>query len=59
MEWWEYDEPPAVPEDKISWQQKFCTHEWKYTTLIISQVADCTKCGVKREEFEAWENGEK
>lgn len=60
--WWDYDEPPPVPEkeeDRLSWLQKFCTHEWKFTTLIISTVGDCKRCGVRKEDFDAWEKGKK
>lgn len=58
MNWWPDPEelPPPLPEDKLSWTQKFCSHNWKATMLIISVVYDCTKCEAKKEEVDKWEN---
>lgn len=59
---WDYweTEPPPVPKEeeseKLTWTQKFCTHEWKKTQLIISTVSDCVKCGAKKEDIDEWEN---
>lgn len=56
-DWWDYDEPPKVPEnDKISWTQKICNHQWKTIDLINSKVSDCTKCKVKKEDWDEWQN---
>ena len=58
MEWWEdYSIPKEEnnKEDSIDWKQKACYHAWKPTVLIISTVYDCTKCGVKKEQYEDWE----
>jgi hypothetical protein len=54
--WWinpdDYEEPPELP---LNWEQRTCFHDWKKTVLIISTVYDCTKCGVKKEEYDKWE----
>jgi hypothetical protein len=61
MDWWiDPDEyPPPIPkeaEEKLSWVQKFCNHNWKATELIVSIVFDCTKCDAKKEDVDEWEN---
>jgi hypothetical protein len=52
--WWiNPDEPPEIPEQiEIDYGKKFCYHDWKKTVLIISIVEDCTKCGIKKEDWE-------
>jgi hypothetical protein len=32
-----------------------CYHRWKKTVLIVSIVWDCTKCGIKKEDWEKLE----
>jgi ribosomal protein L37AE/L43A len=32
-----------------------CYHRWKKTVLIVSTVWDCTKCGIKKEDWEKLE----
>jgi hypothetical protein len=48
------DIPPPVPKEDVDWSQKYCSHNWKKTVLIISTVEDCTKCGLKKEIYEKW-----
>lgn len=62
MDWWYgdddfVDEKPAKKEEagEPTWQQKVCIHLWKPTILIISTVYDCSKCGIKKEEYEEWQ----
>jgi hypothetical protein len=55
MEWWDEEELPPVPGEKLSWTQKFCSHQWKETELIVSKVRDCVKCGAKKEDVDEWE----
>ena len=45
----------------LSWKEQVCFHSWKPILLLTSTVFDCTKCGLKKEEFERWkiERGEK
>ena len=54
--WWiNPDEPPEIPEEiELDYDKKFCYHDWKKTLLIISTVEDCTKCGIKKEDWEVW-----
>lgn len=57
MDWYyeDYDySPPPKEEDKsdLSWTQKICIHNWKATVLIISTVYDCTKCGIRKEDYD-------
>jgi hypothetical protein len=64
MSWW-YDpdnyadmiEIPKVEVNKdaqLPWQQKVCYHDWKPIVLIISTVYNCSKCGVKKEDYESY-----
>lgn len=62
MDWWydldDYNPPPKQEkksENDIAWNQKVCYHDWKPTVLIISTVYDCTKCGIKKEDYEKWQ----
>lgn len=63
MDWWYgdddfIDEKPIKKEEKAGepdWQQKVCIHLWKPTILIVSTVYDCSKCGIKKEEYEEWQ----
>jgi hypothetical protein len=66
MDWWidpeEYDE--VKPSDKkdsvnITYTQQYCDHKWKCIVLIISNVYDCIKCGIKKEDFEKWQKTRK
>jgi hypothetical protein len=50
----DYPPPLPIPEKHSDWSQKYCSHNWKKTVLIISTVEDCTKCGVKKEIYEKW-----
>lgn len=64
MDWWDYESPATSrteEEDnsKITWTQKFCTHDWKATQLIVSTVYDCRRCSVRKEDFDDWERGKK
>jgi hypothetical protein len=43
-----------MSDKDIDWNQKRCYHDWKSTTLIISVVYDCKKCGVKKEDYDNW-----
>jgi hypothetical protein len=43
-----YDDDKDRPTDK-----KYCNHEWTGVLLIMSTKWHCTKCGVKKEEWEA------
>jgi hypothetical protein len=62
MDWWfDPDNYSDTTEEKdkssdkdIDWNQKRCYHDWKSTTLIISVVYDCKKCGVKKEDYDNW-----
>ena len=62
MDWWfdpdDYNPPPKEEkksENDIAWTQKVCYHDWKPTILIVSTVYDCTKCGIKKEDYEKWQ----
>jgi hypothetical protein len=67
VDWWDwYDEysNKTIPEDKpkegdLPWDQTYCNHAWKATVLIISTVYDCSKCGIKKEDFEKWQKNKK
>jgi hypothetical protein len=66
MGWWidpeEYEDvPDSKPDGKvnITYTQKYCDHKWKCTILIISNVYDCVKCGIKKEDFEKWQKVKK
>jgi hypothetical protein len=60
--WWldpeDYKSNPTekTEEKDLDWDQKYCYHSWKKTTLIISVVEDCTKCGIKKEDWESNDN---
>lgn len=55
-----WDDNYTIPEkdkpkdDEPTWHQQICHHDWKAILLITSTVHDCTKCKVKKEEYEAW-----
>lgn len=66
MDWWygddeEYYKPEPTKKEEMpidgepTWQQKVCIHLWKPTILIISTVYDCSKCGIKKEDYEEWQ----
>lgn len=68
MSWWGYDDsdydymPKQETEKKKeseeefpTWNQRVCIHLWKPTILIVSTVYDCSKCGIKKEEYEEWQ----
>ena len=51
--------PPPIPRKieeskELPWNQKICNHDWKKIVLITSSVYDCSKCGVKKEDYEKW-----
>jgi hypothetical protein len=58
VDWWQYGYDGSYQEehdnDIISNRQKICMHNWKATTLIISVVYDCVKCGVRKEDHDAY-----
>lgn len=41
-------------DDSINTKQKHCWHNWKPILLLTSTVYDCSKCGVKKEDYEKW-----
>jgi hypothetical protein len=43
-------------ESDIPWRQKTCIHSWKPITLLTSVVYDCSKCEIKKEVYEDWQN---
>jgi hypothetical protein len=55
MSWWEESDNKDSSKEELTWVQQTCLHNWKSTTLIISVVYDCVKCGVKKEDYEEWE----
>lgn len=65
MGWWEDPEDnvkvPDTTKDEVqlSYVQQYCDHKWKCTVLIISSVYDCTKCDIKKEDFEKWQKTRK
>lgn len=58
LEEYDYLTPQEDPND-IEWRQKICDHKWKPTILIVSVVYDCTKCNIKKEDYENWKNKQK
>jgi len=61
VNWWydDYDYSNSQKKEdsiELSWFQKVCMHNWKATMLIVSVVYDCTKCGVKKEDYDAYYN---
>jgi hypothetical protein len=64
MSWWyEPDDMVQTPKEEvnkdadISWQQKTCYHDWKPIVLIINTVYNCSKCGIKKEDYESYRKG--
>jgi hypothetical protein len=63
MDWWidpdgYYDDivkkDESVKNNDIPKTQQLCYHDWKPIVLIISTVYNCSKCGVKKEDYESW-----
>ena len=42
-------------DDELKTKALSCFHNWKETVLIVSTVYDCTKCGIKKEDWEVIE----
>lgn len=67
MSWWGYDyrsdpepEKKKEPNEEFpNWDQRVCIHSWKPIVLLISTVHDCSKCGIKKEEYEEWQQNRK
>lgn len=56
MKWlYNLDEKEKEKEKvELPFEQRTCWHDWKETTLIVSKVYDCTKCSLKKEDYDKW-----
>lgn len=65
MEWWFDEDYYGEPEKKeevegdIPWDQVVCIHSWKPVLLLTSTVYDCSKCKIKKEDYEKWQKNRK
>ena len=66
MDWWygedyygELDKKEEGLEGDIPWDQVVCIHSWKPILLLTSTVYDCTKCKIKKEDYEKWQKNRK
>ena len=56
MWWLDPDEhvQESIDETLLPWNQQICTHDWKPILLLVSTVYDCSKCKIKKEEYDKW-----
>jgi hypothetical protein len=46
-------------EDRLTWSQQVCYHDWIPIMLLTSTVYDCRKCKIKKEDYEDYEKNKK